>query len=125
VIRVTPGAAPASDDAPVRPRRFNTRLEAAFEAGAVRARGTVQNVGRGGLFVGTASIPKHGDRVNVRFRAPGGSEIQVLGLVWWTTAERPIYGAGTDPQGFGVRLLEAGPAYEAFVTRLWRERYDA
>ena len=95
--------------------RVDTSLPARFVAGPLRAQGRVKNVGRGGLFVGTASIPEQGDAVTLVFEGPDGGRIRARGLVWWTTAESP---GQSGAQGFGVRLLEADPSYEAMVERL-------
>ncbi|MDJ0852898.1 MAG: PilZ domain-containing protein [Myxococcota bacterium] len=95
--------------------RIDTSLPARFVAGPLRAQGRVKNVGRGGLFVGTASIPEQGDSVTLVFEAPDGARIRARGLVWWTTLDSPGESAA---QGFGVRLLEADSSYQSLVERL-------
>jgi Tfp pilus assembly protein PilZ len=98
--------------------RAETSLPARFAAGALRAPGRVRNVGQGGLFVGSGSIPEQGETVTLVFESPDGARIRARGLVWWTTLEARATGSG--PEGFGVRLLEAEPSYRLLVERLLR-----
>jgi hypothetical protein len=93
-------------------KRFSTAIQAKFEAGSMRAKGEIQNVGHGGLFLCTRSIPEQGDLVEVEFAAPGGERIRVSGLVWWTSLDRALRG---KLSGFGVRLLDAEDPYTGFV----------
>ncbi len=115
MIRLTNAPPDPVDGGHVKQDRIDTSLPARFVAGPLRAQGRVENVGRGGLFVGTASIPEQGDSVALVFEAPDGGRIRARGLVWWTTME----GAGQrGSQGFGVRLLEADPSFQRLVERL-------
>jgi len=95
--------------------RFRTLLRAAFRAGPVTAQGQIQNVGHGGLFVGTASLPNEGETVALDFQAPDGQRIRLTGIVWWTRANGKIDGRAA---GFGVRLLDPGESYQSFIERL-------
>jgi Tfp pilus assembly protein PilZ len=95
--------------------RFRTLLRAAFRAGPVTAQGQIQNVGHGGLFVGTASLPNEGESVALDFQAPDGQRIRLTGIVWWTRANGKIDGRAA---GFGVRLLDPGESYQSFIERL-------
>ena len=72
---------------------------------------------RGGLFVGTGSLPDEGQIVELRFEAPSGGLVSLRGIVWWTTLNR--MGLGESP-GFGVRLIDANEAYEIFLGGLER-----
>jgi Tfp pilus assembly protein PilZ len=92
-------------------KRFRTAIHTEFEAGALRARGSIKNVGPGGLFVGTSSLPEQGEAVRLTFAAPGGAHIALSGLVWWTTAEGGRHAA----PGFGLRLLDENEAYATMV----------
>lgn len=94
------------------PARVRTAIHTEFRAGDVRGRGKIQNVGEGGLFVGTASIPEQGEYVQVQFRSPAGDPMEVRGLVWWTTSQRH------RRPGFGLRLLSANQNYRAMVRAL-------
>jgi uncharacterized protein (TIGR02266 family) len=96
--------------------RARTSIPVEFQAGGNRGTGKINNMGSGGLFIGTGTIPDQGEPVSVRFNLPGESPIAVTGLVWWTTKDalRPPSG----PQGFGLRLLDASEAYEEAVERL-------
>ena len=93
-------------------KRFATAIQAQFAAGPMRAKGEIQNVGHGGLFLGTRSIPEQGDLVEVEFAAPGGDRICVSGIVWWTSPDRTLRGR---PAGFGVCLLDSDDPYMRFV----------
>ena len=72
----------------------------------------IGNLGHGGLFIGTGTIPDIGEPVHLRFSLPGGSPIAVTGLVWWTRTPQK----GTP--GFGLRLLDESSAYESAVEHL-------
>ena len=98
--------------------RIQTSLQARFAAGPVRAGGEIGNVGRGGLFVGTPSLPERGDKVELCFVEPGGERVEVSGVVWWTTDCQQV--PSGQPPGFGVRLVNAGDAYRELLRRLRR-----
>jgi len=97
--------------------RIRTAIQTEFEAGPLHGRGRIRNVAEGGLFVGTAQVPREGDLVSLSFRDHRGRELDVHGLVWWTTDESP----GTHPvPGFGIRLLEDSDDYSRFLENLIR-----
>jgi len=95
--------------------RIQTALDAWFEAGATKAQGEIENVGRGGLFVGTAAIPEEGELVTIEFSAPDGERIRVTGIVWWTTQDRLANG---QAPGFGVRLVDENASFEGLLDQL-------
>jgi Tfp pilus assembly protein PilZ len=70
----------------------------------------------GGLFVGTASVPEEGENVDLSFRAPGGDEVSLSGLVWWTTNDGN--GKGHRTPGFGLRLLDDSDDFRSLLARL-------
>ncbi len=82
-------------------RRISTCIEAEFEAGGRRASGTIKNVGEGGLFVRTTSIPEEGDSLDLSFSLPGTGELNLSGLVWWTNSN----GERGRP-GFALRVFD-------------------
>ena len=82
--------------------RIRTSLETEFRSGTLRGSGRVENVGEGGLFVGTNTIPDEGDAVELSLRTPRGLEIELSGMVWWTRRSRGSQGAS----GFGLRILD-------------------
>jgi Tfp pilus assembly protein PilZ len=98
-------------------RRIRTAIQTEFVAGALRGKGKIKNVGENGLFVGTSSIPDEGESVRLRFTMPGGEKLEVSGLVWWTTGSQAQLAPARSP-GFGLRLLEENPDYQAAVQRL-------
>lgn len=83
--------------------RIRTCIETEFEVRGRRAQGKIKNVSEGGLFVSTASVPEAGESVDLTFRAPGGREVSLSGLVWWTTHAGD--GRRHRTTGFGIRLL--------------------
>jgi uncharacterized protein (TIGR02266 family) len=85
------------------PGRIRTFIETEFEVRGQRAQGTIKNMSEGGLFVSTTSVPEEGESVNLTFRAPGGKEVTLSGLVWWTANRGDDKRHGTP--GFGLRLL--------------------
>ncbi len=97
--------------------RIRTVIKTDFVAGELKARGKIRNLCAGGLFVRTPVVPKQGDSVRLRFRAPTGAHVDVAGLVWWTTVER---GLKDRRAGFGVRVLDASDDYQALVEMLLR-----
>ena len=96
-------------------KRIRTAIQTEFEAGALHGRGKIRNVAEGGVFVGTAQVPDQGDLVVLSFRDHRGREVDVSGLVWWTTADEP--GPHRAP-GFGMRLLEDSESYSRFLESL-------
>ncbi len=95
--------------------RIRTLIQTDFVAGPVRAQGKIRNVGSGGLFIRTGSVPEEGDSIRLRFESPDGEPVSVEGLVWWTTGKRALH---RDQQGFGVRLLAATASYRIMIDRL-------
>jgi hypothetical protein len=93
-------------------RRARTAINAEFRAGNVQGKGKIRNVGEGGLFLETSSLPPQGEQARIRFTAPTGP-IVVSGLVWWTTARRRARSVG-----FGFRLLEANRDFDTLVRGL-------
>ena len=98
--------------------RIQTALQTRFEAGPVKARGEIGNVGQGGLFVGTPAIPETGEKVELCLEEPGGQWVEVAGVVWWTTDCQEV--PGGQPPGFGVRLVNAGETYRELLRQLRR-----
>lgn len=84
--------------------RIRTCIETDFEVAGRPAQGKIKNMSESGLFVGTTSMPEEGDNVDVCFRARGGDEIKLSGLVWWTTSD--VDASERRAPGFGLRLLE-------------------
>ena len=96
-------------------RRARTFIQAEFRAGKLRGKGKIRNVGEGGLFLETASLPPQGEQARIRFTAPTGP-IVVSGLVWWTTDRRRARNVG-----FGFRLLETNRDFDSMVRGLLRQ----
>ena len=96
--------------------RIRTCIETEFEVRGRRAQGKIKNMSEGGLFVGTASVPEEGESVDLTFRAPGGKEVSLSGLVWWTTNGGDGKGYGTP--GFGLRLLDDSDDFRSLLARL-------
>jgi Tfp pilus assembly protein PilZ len=95
-------------------RRARTAFDTEFRAGSIEGRGKIRNLGEGGLFVTTASVPPQGESVQVRFNSPTEGAMELSGLVWWTTTRRH------PTPGFGVRLLDADDRYQRLVRGLLR-----
>jgi Tfp pilus assembly protein PilZ len=102
----------------VQQRRIRQRgrgFPAQFRAQSAEGRGYVKNLSEGGLFVGGLPLPCSGEEVTLEIQGPDRSRLRVSGLVWWTTAEKDR----RQPEpGFGVRLFDAGQAYEQFFRRI-------
>jgi Tfp pilus assembly protein PilZ len=101
----------------MRATRARTSIPVEFETDDLRGTGKIKNVGLGGLFVGSQQIPEQGESVSLSFHFPGGQELSVQGVVWWTTRETT--GRHRTP-GFGLRLIEENEGYELAVNRLLR-----
>jgi uncharacterized protein (TIGR02266 family) len=96
--------------------RIRTCIETEFEVRGRRAQGKIKNMSEGGLFVGTASVPEEGENVDLSFRVPGGEEVRLSGLVWWTTNGGNPKGYRTP--GFGLRLLNDGDDIRSLLEKL-------
>ena len=96
--------------------RFETDTAAHFELGSWRGEGRIENVGRNGLFVGAATIPRVGEKVWLSIEEPGRERIEATGVVWWTTLDSRVAGR----KGFGVRLVGTGEAYDRFLGEVCR-----
>lgn len=95
--------------------RTRTVIPTRFEADTLSGKGKVRNVSPGGLFVGTRIIPEEGEIVQLRLNAPGSPEIEISGLVWWTTREQE---SPNGQSGFGLRILEECESYQHMISRL-------
>ena len=94
--------------------RIRTSIETEFEVDGHRAQGRIRNVSEGGLFVGTTSVPEAGENVDLNFRGPGGREVCLSGLVWWTTKD----GGRHRTPGFGLRLLDDSEELQGLLANL-------
>ena len=120
-MRVTDPGAPPVEDPPMNSSRARTSIPVEFQAGGNRGTGQIDNIGAGGLFIGTGTIPDQGEPVSVRFSLPGESPIAVTGLVWWTTKDLARTSSGR--QGFGLipqtpRVLDATVLLESRKVQL-------
>ena len=97
-------------------QRIRTCIDTEFEVRGHRAQGKIKNMSEGGLFVATAAIPEERESVDLTFRAPGGKEVRLSGLVWWTTNGGD--GKGHRTPGFGLRLLEDRDGFRGFLATL-------
>lgn len=100
--------------------RIRTAIETEFEVGGTRAKGRIMNVSEGGVFIGSGTIPGQGENAALRFRAPGGGEMELSGLVWWTTEDGSV--TRHRAPGFGVRLLDADEEWSELCESLQRTR---
>lgn len=96
--------------------RIRTCIETEFEVRGHRVPGKIKNVSEGGLFVSTASVPEEGECVDLTFRVPGGEEVSLSGLVWWTT--NGVDGKRHGTPGFGLRLLDESDDFRSFLGSL-------
>jgi hypothetical protein len=96
--------------------RIRTCIETEFEVSGHRANGKIKNVSESGAFVGTVSIPEQGENVDLNFKAPGGEEVRLSGLVWWTTDD--CGGTRHRAPGFGLRLLDDKEEFHRFLASL-------
>ena len=96
--------------------RIKTCIETEFEVRGQRALGKIENMSEGGLFVSTAWVPEEGESIDLSFRAPGGEEVSLSGLVWWTT--NGVDGKGYRTPGFGLRLLDDSDDFRSLLARL-------
>ena len=97
-------------------RRIRTSIETEFEVGGHREKGRIKNVSENGVFVATATIPEQGENVDLNFKTPGGEEVRLSGLVWWTTDD--CGGTRRGAPGFGLRLLDDNEEFRQFWASL-------
>ena len=102
---------PASFD-----RRLNLRVPlgvpVSYKSGQTIATAVTLNLGRGGLAVRTLSPLSPGVPVELKFRLPGKSEIEVRGRVVWS--DRKV--------GMGVRFERVSPADQRAIDSLTGSR---
>jgi len=96
--------------------RILTSIPVDFEGLEISGSGVIQNLGLGGLFVGSRTIPTEGEPVSLHFELPGDVEISLTGMVWWTTDSGPRERSANP--GFGLRLVDGHEDYEEAVSRL-------
>ena len=88
-----------------------------FMAGGRRVCGKVKNVSAGGLFVHTDRIPELGATIRLCMRPGTSHQLELTGMVWWTTRDNPMPPLGYS-RGFGLRFLDDNPAFREFVENL-------
>jgi hypothetical protein len=96
-------------------RRDSRRIATNLETVGSYPPGRVVNISRNGLGIRTHLRPSVGEAVRVCFKTPNGVEIEVVGMVRWTSDEPRSYRA---KPGCGVELLGPGDAYLEFVDAL-------
>jgi hypothetical protein len=96
--------------------RVITSIPVDFETADVSGEGVIQNLGRGGLFVGSRVIPSEGEPVSLRFELLGDGEIELEATVWWTTDTGPRERSANP--GFGLRVAAPNAAYDEAVDKL-------
>ncbi len=107
----------AGDDSiPMATERIITSIPVDFEGLEVSGSGVIQNLGLGGLFVGSRTIPVEGEPLSLNFELPGAVEIAVTAMVWWTTDHGPK--ERSNNPGFGLRLVDDHGEYEEAVSKL-------
>jgi len=102
---------PASFD-----RRLNARLPlgvpVSYKAGQTIATAVTLNLGRGGLAVRTLNPLSPGVLVELKFRLPGKTEIEVRGRVVWSDRKA----------GMGIQFERVSPADQRAIDALTRSR---
>jgi hypothetical protein len=96
-------------------KRDSRRISTDFETSGSYPPGRVVNISRNGLGIRTHLRPVVGEAVRVCFRTPEGVEIEVVGMVRWTSDEPRSYRARP---GCGVELRGPGDTYLEFVDAL-------
>lgn len=101
-------------------QRFLVEIPARFELRALCGEGSIENLGTGGLFIETATVPERGQKIWIDFDAPNGEAVEAAGLVWWTTLDGDRH---HDRRGFGIRLVWASENYGRLLDALcaWAE----
>jgi hypothetical protein len=123
VISVTHGLSPAAEVPHMQKRRIGasgsgrifTSIPVEVRVNGRKVEGTVRNANEGGMFVETRSIPMQGEAVSLRFLQRSISNVEVKGLVWWTTEGSSFR---HRHRGFGFRLLEDDERYSAMLASL-------
>ena len=86
-------------------RRRKAEIPVEFTQGNLHGTGVVENVSRRGLFVRTARTPGTGPPLRLTVNLPDGRTLVLTGRV--------VREAGESPSGFGLRLAEDWPNYDA------------
>jgi Tfp pilus assembly protein PilZ len=88
--------------------RVSIKLTVVVEHTAGSFEGTALDIGFGGMFVESNSVPTYGDRVDIVLTLPTGPDpLRLPGLVRWT-----------KEQGFGLQFLELGARETYAIARL-------
>lgn len=98
--------------------RIRTSIPVEFEGLEVSGSGVIQNMSRGGLFVGSRAIPPQGEPLALRFDLPGAGEVAITAMVWWTTDQGDS--AMFANPGFGLRVIDENRAYTKALSQLIR-----
>ena len=96
--------------------RIRTSIPVEFEGLEISGVGLIQNLSKGGLFVGSRTIPSQGEPVSLQFELPGTGEISMMAMVWWTTDEGGE--AMANNPGFGLRVIDENQDYTTAVGEL-------
>ncbi|HYX20072.1 MAG TPA: PilZ domain-containing protein [Thermoanaerobaculia bacterium] len=93
-------------------RRRKAHMNVEFTQGDVHGTGVAENVSRRGLFVRTARAPGSGPPLRLTVNLPDGRKLVLTGRV--------VREAGQSATGFGLRLTEDWPNYDALFPRTKR-----
>jgi uncharacterized protein (TIGR02266 family) len=105
-----------ADSIPMATERIITSIPVDFEGLEISGTGVIQNLGLGGLFVGSRTIPAEGEPLSLNFELPGAVEIALTAMVWWTTDQGPK--ERSNNPGFGLRLVDDHDEFEEAVSKL-------
>ena len=123
MTRVTCGKSHLAEAPPMQQRRISgsrssrifTSIPVEVRVNGRKVEGTVRNASEGGMFVETRAIPMQGESVSLRFLQRSVSNVEVKGLVWWTTEGSSFR---HRHRGFGFRLLEDDARWSAMLKGL-------
>ncbi len=128
---LTSGPAPAISDGPLTARPFQARRDTGavekrttrrrkaemtveFSQDSLHGTGVIADLSRRGMFVRSNRIPGTGPALRLTVNLPNRTKIVLTGRVIRTVADPSRPG----PVGFGLRLAEESPEYEALLSRL-------
>jgi PilZ domain-containing protein len=96
-------------------RRRNAEVNVEFTQNGLHGTGIIGNVSPRGMFVRSDRIPGPGPMLRLKVNLPEGRTLVLTGKVVRESA--PISSADAS-SGFGLRLAEDSPEYEALLSRL-------
>lgn len=98
--------------------RFDTSIQVDYASGETFLFSYITNISEMGIFIRSDAPAPRGAVLTLRFGAPGGTALEIVGEVTWVNRVRPD-GENLNP-GMGVRFRDLSPEAREQVVELVR-----